>query len=58
MKIVQRNWQKFASFNAQYLANKNKNAVRFEAQNLSWDFEVAEFHCKAFAKGLRSIKFS
>ena len=58
MKIVQKNWAKFATLNAQCLANKNKNAIRFEAQNLSWDFEVADYHCKAFAKGLKSIKFS
>lgn len=58
MKIVQRSWAKFATLNTQYLANKNKNAVRFEAQNLSWDFEVADYHCKAFAKGLKSINFS
>lgn len=57
MRIVTRNLQKFASLNTQYAVNKNKNAVRFESQNLNWDFQVVEYHCKAFAKGLKSLKF-
>lgn len=57
MRIVTRNLQRFASLNTQFAANKNKNAVRFESQNLNWDFEVVEYHCKAFAKGLKSLKF-
>lgn len=38
MRIVARNIQRFANLNTQYAANKNRNAVRFETQNLSWDF--------------------
>lgn len=38
MRIVTRAIQGFANLNAQYVANKNKNAVRFESQNLSWDY--------------------
>lgn len=37
MRIVTRSVQRFA-LNVQYAANKNRNAVRFESQNLSWDF--------------------
>ena len=58
MRVVQKSIRSFGTLNAQYLANKNKNAVRFQAQNLSWDFEVLEYHSKAFAKGLRSLNFS
>lgn len=57
MRIVTRTIQGFANLNTQFVANKNKNAVRFESQNLSWDYEVAEYHCKAFAKGLKSLRF-
>lgn len=57
MRIVTRSLQGFANLNAQYALNKNKNAVRFESQNLSWDFQVVEYHCKAFAKGLKSLNF-
>lgn len=38
MRIVARSIQRFANLNVQYAANKNRNAVRFESQNLSWDF--------------------
>lgn len=38
MRIITRSIQGFANLNAQYALNKNKNAVRFESQNLSWDF--------------------
>lgn len=38
MRIVNRTIQGFAKLNAQFAANKNKNAVRFESQNLSWDY--------------------
>jgi hypothetical protein len=57
MRIVTRRIQGFANLNVQYAANKNRNAVRFESQNLSWDFQVVDYHCKAFAKGLKSLKF-
>jgi hypothetical protein len=57
MRLINRSLYKFANLNVQYAANKNKNAVRFESQNLNWDFEVVEYHCKAFAKGLKSLNF-
>mgnify|MGYP000199712411 FL=1 len=57
MRIVTRSIQGFANLNTQYALNKNKNAVRFEAQNLNWDFQVVDYHCKAFAKGLKSLNF-
>ncbi len=30
---------KFSTLNAQFLLNKSRNAVRFESQNLLWDYE-------------------
>ncbi len=39
MKLVQKLTNNFATLNAQYLANKNRNAVRFHSQNINWNFE-------------------
>jgi hypothetical protein len=58
MTLVVRALQRFSNANAQLAVNKNRNAVRFASQNLSWDFEVAEYHCRAFAMGLRSLNFA
>jgi hypothetical protein len=30
---------RFSNLNAQFLLNKSRNAVRFESQNLLWDYE-------------------
>ena len=57
MRIMNRSLHRFATLNAQALANKNKNSVRFETPNLSWDFEVVDYHCKAFGKGLKQSSF-
>ena len=56
MRLINKTMYQFGSLNAQMLANKNKNSVRFEAQNLAWDYEVVDYHCKAFAKGLKQIR--
>ena len=38
MRIISRNIQKFANLNTQFAVNKNRDAVRFESQNLNWDY--------------------
>jgi hypothetical protein len=48
---------RFATLNAQYLLNKSRNAVRFESQNILWDYEEANFQALAFSKGLTSLAF-
>ena len=46
---------RFGALNAQYQANKSRNAVRFEAQNIIWDYEEVNYQTQAFAKGLASL---
>lgn len=55
MRIINKTLHKFGNLNAQVIANKNKNSIRFEAQNLAWDYQIVDYHCKAFAKGLKQI---
>lgn len=50
-----RNFNKFGSLNAQAVANKSKNAVRFESQNVLWDHEEVNYQSVALAKGLTSL---
>jgi len=57
MFSVLKNFNRFATLNAQYLANKSRNAVRFESQNISWDFEEANYQAIALSKGLTSLSF-
>jgi hypothetical protein len=57
MKAVLRNLNKFGTLNAQYLLNKSRNAVRFESQNIIWDYEESNFQALAFSKGLTSLAF-
>lgn len=57
MRLAVPTFYRLSALNTQFLANKNKNAVRFESQNLSWDFELVEYHSKAFAKGLQALEF-
>ena len=38
MLMIHRCLRNFATINAQYLANRNKNAVRFQSQNINWDY--------------------
>lgn len=38
MRVIARSIQGFANLNTQLAANKNRNAVRFESQNLNWDY--------------------
>ena len=49
--------QRFGSLNAQYQLNKSKNAVRFEAQNIIWDYDEVNYQTNAFSKGLASLNF-
>ena len=39
MKVILRDLFKFSTLNTQYNINKSRNAVRFESQNISWNFE-------------------
>ena len=55
--LITRSFNRFATLNAQYIANKSRNAVRFEAQNTIWDFEELNHHTMAFAKGLSTLNF-
>lgn len=48
---------KFSTINAQFLLNKSRNAVRFESQNLLWDYEESNYQTQAFTKGLASLSF-
>lgn len=48
---------KFSTLNAQFLLNKSRNAVRFESQNLLWDYEESNYQAQAFTKGLASLSF-
>jgi hypothetical protein len=56
MQFALKSIKNFANLNAQLLANKSKNAVRFESQNIIWDFEELNYQANALAKGLLSIK--
>ena len=38
MRFLQRLNNNFSTLKAQYLLNKNRNAVRFESQNINWNF--------------------
>jgi hypothetical protein len=57
MNTLLRSFNRFGTLNAQFLLNKSKNAIRFESQNLTWDFEEANYQSQAFAKGLASLSF-
>jgi hypothetical protein len=57
MNTLLRNINRFGSLNAQFLINRSRNAVRFETQNLLWDYEEANYQSVAFAKGLASLAF-
>jgi hypothetical protein len=57
MQKVLRLSHRFGSLNAQFQLNKARNAVRFEAQNLLWDYEETNYHAQAFTKGLASLRF-
>lgn len=57
MKTALKLFQRFATLNSQALINKARNAVRFEAQNIYWDYEEASYQTQAFAKGLASLDF-
>lgn len=57
MQRVLRLTHRFGSINAQYQINKSRNAVRFEAQNLLWDYNETNYHTTAFSKGLASLQF-
>lgn len=57
MNTLLKCFNRFGTLNAQFLLNKSKNAVRFESQNIIWDFEEANFQSQAFAKGLASLSF-
>jgi hypothetical protein len=57
MKIIQKISNNFTTLNAQYLINKNRNAMRFEAQNISWNFDEVNYQASALIKGLTSMKF-
>jgi hypothetical protein len=57
MQKVLRLSHRFGSLNAQFQLNKARNAVRFEAQNLLWDYEETNYHAQAFTKGLASLQF-
>ena len=50
--------RQFGALNAQYQLNKSRNAVRFEAQNIIWDYEEVNYQVNAFSKGLASLNFS
>lgn len=58
MQTILRSRRYFASLNAQFLANRMRNAVRFESQNIAWDHEELNFQSTAFAKGLASLDFA
>ena len=57
MQTALRVYQRFGAINAQYQLNKSRNAVRFEAQNIIWDYDEAHYQTQAFAKGLASLHF-
>jgi hypothetical protein len=57
MRLIQKSLNKFATLNAQFLLNKNKNAVRFESQNINWDFEEVNYQAVALAKGLAALSY-
>lgn len=39
MNTLLKNFNRFGTLNTQFLQNKLKNAIRFESQNLTWDYE-------------------
>jgi hypothetical protein len=57
MNNIIRAFYRFGSLNTQFLRNKSKNAVRFESQNIIWDFEEVNYQSTAFSKGLLSLNF-
>ena len=58
MQAILRNKYFLAALNTQFRANRMKNAVRFESQNVSWDHEELNFQSVAFSKGLASLDFT
>ena len=48
-------YHRFGALNAQFQANKSRNAVRFEAQNIIWDYDEVNYQTQAFSKGLASL---
>jgi hypothetical protein len=57
MTMILRTLNRFSTLNAQFLLNKSRNAVRFESQNILWDFEETNYQSQAFSKGLASLNF-
>ncbi len=55
--MINKAFNKFATLNSQFLLNKSRNAVRFESQNILWDYEESNYQSQAFAKGLASLSF-
>jgi hypothetical protein len=55
--MIQKTFNRFATLNTQFLLNKSRNAVRFESQNLLWDYEESNYQSQVFAKGLASLSF-
>lgn len=55
--MILRTINKFSTLNAQFLINKSRNAVRFESQNLLWDYEESNYQTQAFTKGFASLSF-
>ena len=58
MQLLLRRTQAFSSLATQYLLNKSRNAVRFESQNIIWDFEELNYQSNALAKGLSTMSFT
>ena len=56
--MITRIYKCFSTINAQYVANRTKNAVRFESQNINWDYEELNYQSVALAKGLKSLNYS
>lgn len=57
MLSLLRNAYRFGALDAQFQLNKSRNAVRFESQNLTWDYEESNYQTQAFAKGLASLRY-
>ena len=56
--MITRIYKCFSTINAQYVANRTKNAVRFESQNINWDYEELNYQSVALAKGLKSLNYA
>ncbi len=47
----------FGQLHAQFQSNKLRNAVRFENQDIDWDYEQVHYYTQALSKGLNQFAF-